>query len=54
MVNINCTSNCIHQIDGKCTLSNICPTNNLKDGINNYSNITINKCIYYSTPNMSK
>lgn len=46
MVNINCTSNCIYQQDGKCTL------NTLNKTYINTSNINTNsKCIYFKDSN---
>lgn len=42
MVNINCTSNCIYQQDGKCTL------NNLNKPCQNTNNLNLeSKCIYF-------
>ncbi len=46
MVNINCSSNCIYQIDGKCTLSSIC-NNNLYNS-NKTQNID---CAYFTNTN---
>lgn len=37
MTTINCSSNCIHQSDGKCTLDNT-QTNNLS---------AVSDCVYY-------
>ena len=48
MVNINCTSNCIYQKDGKCTL------NTLNNSSINTNNINTNsKCIYFQNSNKS-
>lgn len=44
MVNINCSLNCIHQVDGKCTLKSIISNTN--------STYTPNEmCVYYSNTN---
>lgn len=46
MVNINCSSNCMYQIDGKCTLSSIC--NNNICNLNKNENID---CAYFTKIN---
>ncbi|SHF15430.1 hypothetical protein SAMN02746089_01387 [Caldanaerobius fijiensis DSM 17918] len=34
MTNINCTENCIYQVEGKCTLNHIGPSNSINNPTN--------------------